>query len=371
LGVIKRELEENERIKADFGDFVGETWTDKAIVVKNRDFRLKDPTVEVVGVLGSITGGHFDLIVCDDILDNENTKIATRRQETYDWFFGTILPLLEPDGQEIVVGTRKHYDDLYGHLIHNPLWVSDIESAFIRWPKDYHYIYNEEGKALDVKIVGESQVLWAGRWDAEKLLLTKLNMGTPLFLQEFENNAEARKGQVLKLEWLDIVEADQIPSRDELEIYQGVDLATSEKEEADFTVIATVGVDSSNQIWLLDIDRFRLSFPKVVKRIEESSKEWKSVVINIESQAYQIAAYQQLFETTMLPVRASKTTKDKRSRFLAMAVNLENGRVKISAKVTDEFIKEWVEFPTSAHDDTLDAVEKALEVALQGGLQIF
>jgi predicted phage terminase large subunit-like protein len=373
LSVIKRELETNERIREDFGDLISPDlpWSQTAIYCR-RSRQSKDPTVEVVGALGAITGGHFDLIVADDIVDDENTKTAKRRQDTYDWFHGTIMQLAEPATQVIVVGTRKHYDDLYSRLMENPLWVCDIDRAIVKWPDKYEYIEDEAGQVVDVVVDGSYEVLWPEKWDIKTLLLDRLATVSLLFDREKQNVPARDSGAFLLAKWLKYYNDEERPPLAELNIYQGVDLALSEGEEADWTAIATVGRDADNHLWLLDIYRARLSFPEQLRAVSEQASRWKPLIINLESNAYQAALHQQLLATTTLPVRAGRTIKDKKTRFAAMAVHFESGRIRIR-KGLDEFVKEWLEFPTGRHDDTLDAVEKALEVALsdEGKIQMF
>lgn len=370
LRIIKHELETNERIKRDFGDLRGFPWGQDAIYCR-RSRQSKDPTVEVVGALGAITGGHFDLIVADDIIDDENVKTAQRREDMRNWFLGTILQLAEPESQIIVVGTRKHYDDLYSHLLENPLWKCDRESAIIEWPNEENitYIRNEDGQIVDVEVTGSYEVLWPEKWGIEALLLDRLAIGSILFNREKQNKPH-KEGNLLKRDWLHLINRKDIPPLSDLRIFMGIDLAISESEQADYTAIAVIGV-SKYDVYLLKIYYARLSFPEQVKVIGAYAKQWRPVCINIESNAYQVSIQQHLFATTPLPVRASKTLKDKATRFIAMSANFENGRVRISEDIDDEFITEWTEFPDSKHDDCLDAVEKALEVGLRGGLQIF
>lgn len=370
LRIIKNELETNERIKRDFENLRGFPWGQDAIYCR-RSRQSKDPTVEVVGALGSITGGHFDLIVADDICDDENTKTAQRRADMLNWFLGTILQLAEPTSQVIVVGTRKNPYDLYSNLLENPLWKCDVESAIIEWPKeeDITYIRNEEGQIVDVEVKGSYKVLWPEKWGIEALLLDRLAIGSILFNREKQNKTH-KEGTLLKRDWLHFVGRKEIPKLSDLRIYMGIDLAISESEQADYTTIAVAGV-SQYDVYLLKVYRVKLDFPQQIEAIKAYAKQWRPVCINIESNAYQLAMHQHLFATTPLPVRASKTLKDKMSRFVGMSANFENGRIRIAEDIDEEFIKEWTEFPDSKHDDYLDAVEKVLEVSLRGEIQIW
>ncbi|NMD13814.1 MAG: hypothetical protein GYA78_00455, partial [Caldisericales bacterium] len=89
----------------------------------------KEPNVSCSGILGSLTGGHYDLIICDDVLDDRNTQTPQAREEVEEWFHGSLLQLCLPETRLLVVGTRKHPEDLYGKLGKNPAWEFVSEKA--------------------------------------------------------------------------------------------------------------------------------------------------------------------------------------------------------------------------------------------------
>jgi len=128
LGVIKTELEKNGALKRYYAPhwlrMVGQrdisnaagavdregrkesAWQQQRIYVKRMRVG-KDPTVEAVGVGGAITGGHFDVIILDDVEDDENTRTPERLKSLLQWFTGTIMQLREPHSKVLVVGTFK------------------------------------------------------------------------------------------------------------------------------------------------------------------------------------------------------------------------------------------------------------------------
>lgn len=78
------------------------------------------------GVGTSVRGGHPDLIVCDDILDERNSQTDYQRKKLQKWFSETVAPMATPQTRIIVVGTPQHQLDLLmGFLRTNPeyLWV--------------------------------------------------------------------------------------------------------------------------------------------------------------------------------------------------------------------------------------------------------
>lgn len=224
VSVIKTELEENEELRADYTahwrQVVGEpdivnkagmiddkagAWQQQRIYVK-RNRRGKDPTVEAVGVGGAITGGHFDIIICDDILDDENTKTEDRCNKIINWFFGTITQLREPHTKLIVVGTIKTMmRNLYSELMNNPTWNVTIRSALLsHTPDEIEYTPKFElidGKEVltDVEVhTPDVQVMWPTVWPVEALVFDMLGSVRRIWTREKCNNLAAMAEQIFK-----------------------------------------------------------------------------------------------------------------------------------------------------------------------------
>lgn len=114
---IKSHIERNERFRDIFGDWKNiPGWQSDSIVVANRDPRLKDPTIQVGGVNKPVTGGHYDIIICDDLHDDKNSQSPEQCEKVIN-HWRTLFPILEPDGQMIVIGTRWSPMDLYGFIM--------------------------------------------------------------------------------------------------------------------------------------------------------------------------------------------------------------------------------------------------------------
>ena len=373
LGTIRAELRNNPLIKQDYGELLenksegGAIWCTRDEVGR----KLKDPTVEAVGALGAITGGHFDIIIVDDMLDDENTKTEGRMESMDNWFYGTIGQLVEPTTQMFVIGTRKHYADLYQQLIDNALWHRSIDRAIIDWPESYEYIFetDSDGNEVisDVQVTGESTVLWPEVWDIKKLLIDRQQAGSIMFDREKQNDPSGMKGQYLNIDWLQYFNWDSLP--DELTYYIGVDLAISEKEHADETCIALVGYQANKRkVHLIEIRHGKWDFPTAYDKICTAYEEWagagmRAVEVLIENNVYQAAMAQHIADSTWIPAVGVLTVKDKITKMLAIAPHFENGSVllrKTEMLGIPEFRQQWAQFPFAEHDDMLDAVAIAI-----------
>lgn len=231
LRSIKAELEANARLLEDFGPFRedGESgkrpgsWTETYVYCRRRKLGVKDPTIAVTSARGTIVGGRADFIIADDLEDEATVNTAEQRQKTRRWFLGTIVELLEPRGRMVAIGTRKHADDLYSHLLKNPMWTHTIDRAVIRWPgglrspdpsrwdyvtKEVPLDHDDPAKGVEEKVVGLRRidaggvVLWPAKWNLARLLLKRLEVGSFLFARENQQDPIDDDATQFPIEWL-------------------------------------------------------------------------------------------------------------------------------------------------------------------------
>jgi hypothetical protein len=113
---IRQHLTGNPRIRRDFPHlFPLEKETEHELIVR-RSIVTKEPTVQCVGFESSLTGAGLDLLIFDDIFERRDVYTEASREKIKDRFFREFLNTLEPGGRVIVVGTVKHYADLYCYL---------------------------------------------------------------------------------------------------------------------------------------------------------------------------------------------------------------------------------------------------------------
>ena len=361
LALVSEELTTNQKLIKDFSldgnSFKSnQGWRSDFIFVK-RNKKMKDPTLEACGVEGAITGGHFDIIIADDIIDEENTKTAERMTNVLNWFFGTIGQLAEPHTIIFLVGTRKHYADLYNHIMTKKKgYRVHIDRAIVKWPTQWTYLVDRKTEqVIGVETEGTYKVLWPEKWNIKTLLLDRLNSGRVLFDREKQNDPTGMRGRFFNKEWLQYyIEMPEFRM-----IVQGMDLAISENPDADYTVLLTLGITMKNKIYILDYTREHLTFDQQVKLLLHKHQQWSPNTIYIEKNQYQQALYQHIRDNSTLPVVPVQTVKDKATRMLGISPYFEQRRIYIRDTMV-EFEKEYLQFPKSEHDDILDALDIAL-----------
>nr|DAV53535.1 MAG TPA: Terminase large subunit [Caudoviricetes sp.] len=324
LREIKSKIIKEDRYKRLFGELFpediknpNEKWTDREIIVR-RTASHKDPTVSAMGSGGSILSKRADIIICDDILSLDNTRTADQRANVEQWYNEVLMPVLEPDGIMINVGTAWSLEDLLHKQLNN--------------------------KAYDVRrrykaILPDGSPLWGAKWSLEKLAELKQETGTVAFNKSYMNEALAAEDAVFSPKWIE--EAKQYGAKLQMNysydpatwtlpvhpraIAMGVDLAISDKGDyTAFAVIAELGNGAKIPLWL---EELKLDFASTERKIVELSKRYSPDIVVVENNGYQAALVRDLQGKTSLPIVPYSTGGEKYDQTVginSLAVEFEN-----------------------------------------------
>jgi predicted phage terminase large subunit-like protein len=144
-----------------------------------------------------------------------------------------------------------------------------------------------------------------------------------------------------------------------LKIIQGVDLAITQKTTSDYTAIATLGIDSNNNIYVIDVERQRLGYREILQFIQQKAIKYNPSSIGIESVAFQSIIADELTNITNLPIFKHTPKNDKLIRFTPLWSKFEAKKVYLNKDLPNYFEGELMEFPNSQHDDMIDALSYA------------
>ena len=94
-------------------------WNERELLLpRAKDFA--DVSLQAIGVGGAITGGHFDVMVKDDLTTIEAANSPIVMQTAIDWHIASRALMDDPDKSlEFVVGTKWAVHDLPQHIIDN------------------------------------------------------------------------------------------------------------------------------------------------------------------------------------------------------------------------------------------------------------
>lgn len=353
---VRFTLEANEFQHEVFGNLTGKhKWNDVEWI--QRDSGLigtKDVTMYSAGAGGAIISKRFDLIFCDDILDEENTATPEQREKVANWFWKTLKPCLVPGGSIIVVGTRWAEGDLYQELIEEKEWPSLVRGA----------IYYDEGDEEHLK----PKALWPDMWPLDRLEAERRDMGSALFACAYLNDISGlMEGNVFRREWFQYYDGAPKP-KGNLTWKMGVDLASSERESADYTARVIVGTDEEYNTYVHLVDRTKMETGHR-GYIEQGYALMPGIGrIIIENNQFQSALIRDIINSTPLPVVGKRSDVDKVTRARAVAARYESGKVFHHRSLAgSDFEIELLSFP-KGHDDMIDALGLAMET---GSSRIF
>lgn len=350
-----------------------------------------EATVEAAGFGSRVTGGHFDLIIFDDLVDWPSQRTEARRDKIWTQFQNYLNLGSEGETVFLVLGTRKHPEDLYHHLIENPAWYTIVDRAIDDWSvvenREYDLITQnpETGEThrypaenvgeippdeviVDADPHREVEVLWPERWPLNKLLVDMhagygTDKGNLVWKRENQNDAKALQGQILSEDMLTFVDPDDIPT--DLQISFGLDPAVEDDPEraatsdTDFWGLAKLG-HAQDRTYVLKVWRKRgLSLSQGLTWVASRVGDYRGQVIVEDNHAQRW--FVQEAKDRGLVVRGDSSSASKEERIIQMAARFESGRIVVSEGLNDlqSFVNEWAAFPTGDHDDRLDAIAKA------------
>ncbi len=351
LKEIKNHFEGNEALARIFGPYFDPQkvtkWDETEIEVLPRTSTAKEASVTAIGVGGMTVGKHYDVIISDDLVDEANSATKLQRKKVRKWYYSSLDPTLEPPDPEVEhrgehhrLGTRYHYDDLYGHLITNEL-------------KEHHNIIPALGPC------GRSP--WPDKYPPKFFAEKRRKSGTIIFNAQYQCDTEAMKGEIFQYDHCQKYDPEKLPGK--MRIFMGVDLAIAESDKADMFAIVVIGVTPDRYYYVLDFYEARLRFGAQTKKILEYYKKYDPVRCAIETNAYQLAQYQNLKDGDRdLRLKKVITDKDKRARAWKLSSLFEDGRVFFSPS-HEALISHLVLFPSFKFMDLFDAFDLAVKAS--------
>lgn len=371
LSEIKQKLQ-RKSLTDIFGIQQGSPWNDGNIRVAPRTSDCKEDTVETIGIGGALASKHYDIIIADDLIDEANSMTEGQREKIHTWFFKVLDPTLEPHGEMSVIGTRYNPEDLYGYLIANVLHSKDengkkrkhyqILPSLIR-KHDVTHKTSDKEKYLS---------LWPEKCSVKFLLKKRKILGTIIFNTQYQNDVEAMKGKIFKIDWFKYFKPDAVNVHD-LKIFQGIDLAIKQSESADKFAHVTIGVHpKSRNIYILDYYNSVTHYNDQKRITKEMFYRYDPIRVAVEANGYQSAFLQDIAtDEELASIRAIPifTEKDKITRAWKLSAYFERGQVFFKEGMT-EFIEQLLKFPHGRYKDLFDALDNAMTCAFGGTKRI-
>jgi len=244
-------------------------------------------------------------------------------------------------------------------------------------------------QAYQRRALEENQPLWPEMYTVDTLNQKKEELGTPIFMLQFQNDVTSMGGNIFRHDWFQ--RTDKLPQGARR---IGVDLASSISERSDYTTAVEVledddhnlyvigawkeRINEGHQEWLTGITRHgeigSSKGPKILwpqrmlslRGLNYEAEEPRFIEsLNIEAVQHQSTFVREILGTTSLPARAIRPDKDKVSRSRALAARYEAGKVfhLNGAPGIDSLEHEMLSFPNGEHDDLVDALVYAADLS--------
>jgi predicted phage terminase large subunit-like protein len=187
-------------------------------------------------------------------------------------------------------------------------------------------------------------------------------MGGAMFSCAYLNDISGlMEGNIFARSWFKPF--DQLPAGRRYEYKMGVDLASSEKQRADWTAAVTIAQDDLGNTYVLDAVRTKTESGHRQFVIDAFLRDPAHPIsrIVIENNQFQSTLVAELLKTTTLPVIGKRSDVDKVTRARAVAARYESGKVFHHRHLAaGDFELELLQFP-KGHDDWIDALGNAME----------
>ena len=360
-------------------------WNTEEIIVDHplrKAEGIADPSIKAIGITGSVTGFHASKVVLDDLVTPQNAYTEEGREKVSS-LYSQLASIEGATAQELVVGTRYHPKDLYNDLIL-------MKEVFFAENGDEEEILVYEVFQRVVETDGE--FLWprsqrkdgkAYGFDAQILARKKAKyIDTAQFYAQYYNDPndpgsqaiESNKFQYYEKNLLKNIEGTWFFKDRKLNVYAAIDFAFSRSKRADSTAIVVVGIDFQNNIYILDINRFKTDrIKEYFDNLLHLHNKWGFRKMRAEVTVAQQAIVTELKESYIKPqglvisideYRPSRNEGDKEERIAAiLEPRYDNMQIWHYRGGNCQLLEEELILRRPPHDDIKDALSNAIAIA--------
>lgn len=353
--------------------------------IKRRLEGVRDPTVSTAGLTTNTTGWHADIILADDLVVPENAYTGEGRDSVMRKS-SQFTSIRNAGGFTLACGTRYHPADIYAV-----------------WKEQQYNLFDESGEIVDKKPVWEIEeyaveqdgvFLWPRTmrpsdkkfFGFDKQTLSRIEAEysdrTQFFAQYYNdpnerdtNRIDRSRFQYFDLKYLKRQSGSWYYKRNRLNIYAAIDFAFSLKKRADYSAIIVIGIDADNNIFILDIDRFKTDkISEYFKRIVALHSKWDFKKLRAEVTVAQAVIVRDLKdkmreEGLSLPIdeyRPSRHEGNKHERIAAaLEHRYENMQMYHLQGGYTPLLEEELVLANPPHDDLKDSLASAVSMAVK------
>ena len=375
LGTIKDVLDYSSQFRQLFG-----YWgMNSARVWSKAEIELKDGTMIICKGTGQQLRGikHGNqrptLIILDDPEDENNTKTAEAMESNLRWLLQSAIPSLDPErGRIAIIGTPIHQRCIVETLKEmtgwrNLLYKPDLDNNKALW-ETWQPIEKLRQKKTELESINRVSVFY------REYMCEVVGDEDQLFRESYINYYDgslfhdSSGNAFLKITYLN--HSDTTEERP-VNVFMGVDPASSTRQTADFSTIVPVAIDAQGNRFVLPYYRKRATPMSLAEAILEYFKIYKPEKVRIESVGYQemLREYVKVRceESNMfIPGLEIKENprNSKSMRLETMEPYFAQGKFHMQKNMM-ELKDELLLYPRGKHDDLLDGLYYATKKIYQ------
>lgn len=365
------EIIDSQWFRERFGVHHGKDWREGGGSFKSAlrtSKHTKESTLQAAGAGEVWTGSHWDLVLMDDVVSQENTRTPDSIEALYYWF-GEILAQLDPGCRLLMIGTLHHYADIYCRIMKDPVMRKLFEFSVHGWQ-------NPDGS-----------LFFPGRLTTAFIAQQKGLMPPRLFACFYENKPTTDEEKIFREEYFRVIEEEDIPSHVWTYLLTDFAFIADEKKKknsrADRTAFWVVALDCNRTAYVLDfyVGRWK---PSDSVRIacdlwnRYQSRNMKGILVEdtthkeLLSSIFEEVRRQTFIKPKIIPV-PGRSQEIKDIRIEAAEPRFRRGDIFFSRAVRENrrkwrpMISEMTEWPFSNHDDIPDAISDLDKQDLKDG----
>lgn len=366
-------------------------WTNSEICLDHplrKKENIRDSTIFTGGLTTSLTGLHCDIAVLDDVVVYENAYSGEGRNKVKSQY--SLLSSIEgAEAQEWVVGTRYHPADLYKDMLDMREELFDENGNKI----GEEPIYEIFERPVENNGDGTGEFLWPrqqrkdGKYFGFNIQVLAKKRGQYLdrlqFRAQYYNDPSDPDNIPVGREKFQYFDRKHLAQQNgfwyykqqKLNVYAAVDFAFSLSKKADSTAIVVIGIDADNNIYVLDIDRFKTDrISEYFEHIFYLFTKWNFRKIRAEVTVAQQAIVTQLKEMikqhglslSVDEYRPNKSEGNKQERIAAtLEPRYDNLQIWHYRGGNIQILEEELMSRNPPHDDVKDALASVIGVAVK------
>jgi hypothetical protein len=364
-----------------------ETWSVTEVAVdhpKRKIEGVRDPSIKAAGLTTNITGFHATHVFLDDVVVPKNAYTSDGRSKV-ESMYSQLASIETTDSKETVVGTRYFPRDLYNTLMEMEEEVFDESGDIVGYERVY--------EVMEEVVEEQGVFLWPrerrkdGKWfgfDVKQLARKKAKyVDRSQFRAQYYQDPNDSSTDNISRDLFQYYDRKHLERSDgawymkdrKLNVFAAIDFAFAINKKADYTAIVIIGIDIDNQIYILDIDRFKTgNIKEYYTHIVAAHTKWYFRRIRAEATVAQATIIKELRTAYITPNGLALTIDD---NYPSRALGTKEERIDSILRHKYENQSIWhyngglcteledeIAQVRPEHDDIKDTLAAAIEIAI-------